>query len=78
VKVAERGGFRVYVYREVGQPHHLPHCNVRWADGDTQVELPTLREIVGTPLPRAARRLLEDEREAIIAAWNDLNPERSA
>ena len=78
MKVAERGGFRVYVYREVGQPHHLPHCNVRWADGDAQVDLPGMRQMIGTSLPRAARRLLEDEREAIIAAWNALNPERSA
>jgi hypothetical protein len=77
MKVAERGGYRVYVYREVGQPHHLPHCNVRWADGDTQVELPTLREIIGTPLPRVARQLLVDELGALIAAWNDLNPEGS-
>jgi hypothetical protein len=77
VKVAEHGGFRVYVYRKVGQPHHLPHCNVRWADGDTQVELPTLRTIIGTPLPRAAHAMLEDNLDALVAAWNALNAERS-
>ena len=77
VKVVEQSGFRVYVYREIGQPHHLPHCNVRWSDGDTQVELPTLTPIIGTPLPRGARQLLDVERESIVAAWNLLNPERS-
>ena len=77
MKFAERGVYRVYVYREVGQPHHLPHCNVRWPNGDTQVELPTLREIIGTPLPKAARQLVADELLALVAAWNSLNPERS-
>lgn len=77
MKVAERQGFRVYVYREVGQPHHLPHCNVRWSDGDTQIELPTLRRIIGSPLPKVALELLGDELESIVASWNALNPERS-
>ncbi len=76
VKVVERGRFSVYVYHEISQPHHLPHCNVRWSDGDTQVELPTLRRIIGTSLPRAARRLLAEHRDELIVAWNRLNPER--
>ena len=76
VKVVQRGRFSVYVYREVGQPHHSPHCNVRWSDGDTQVELPTLRRIIGTPLPGEAQRLLAEYRDEIVAAWNQLNPER--
>jgi len=52
-------------------------CNVRWTDGDTQVELPTLRAIIGTPLPRAARVMLEENLDALIAAWNMLNAEQS-
>jgi hypothetical protein len=50
---------------------------VRWSNGDAQVELPTLRPIIGTPLPRVARELLADEVAAIVAAWNALNPGRS-
>lgn len=77
VRVVNSGQFSVYVYREVGQPHHLPHCNVRWPDGSTQVALPTLRVLVGDPLPLAARELLRDHLEQIIEGWNRLNPERA-
>jgi hypothetical protein len=42
VRVVVQGRFRVYVYAEGGQPHHLPHCNVRWPDGDAQVALDDL------------------------------------
>lgn len=76
MKVLDDGRFRVYVYREVGQLHHLPHCNVRWTDGTSQVSLDDLIEVLaGDPLPRRARRLLRDGIEAVRAAWNQLNPE---
>jgi hypothetical protein len=77
VRVVRRGRFTVYVYAEVGQPHHLPHCHVRWSDGSSQVALPTLTVLVGDELPRPARQLLWDYLEAICAVWNRLNPERS-
>lgn len=76
MRVLQRGRFRVYVYPEEGEPHHKPHCNVRWSDGDAQVELPTLDPIVGDPLPREARDLIFEGRAALIAAWNLLNPGR--
>jgi hypothetical protein len=66
----------VYVYDEAGQPHHLPHCNVRWPDGDTQVALPSLEVIIGDPLPLLAWQLLQDELERICAKWDELNPGR--
>jgi hypothetical protein len=77
VRVVRRGRFSVYVYAEVGQPHHLPHCYVRWSDGSTQVALPTLRVLAGDDLPSQARQLLRENLEEIYAAWNLLNPERS-
>lgn len=77
VQVVRRGRFSVYVYAEAGQPHHLPHCHVRWSDGSTQVALPTLLVLVGDDLPGRARRMLWDELDEICAAWNRLNPERS-
>jgi hypothetical protein len=76
VRVATRGRYSVYVYVETGQPHHLPHCDVQWPDGNTQVALPSLEIIVGDPLPALARELLYDDLERICAAWDELNPGR--
>ncbi|MBI4497707.1 MAG: DUF4160 domain-containing protein [Chloroflexi bacterium] len=75
-RVVSSGPFSIYVYAEAGQPHHLPHCHVRWSEGSTQVALPTLRVLAGDPLPAAARRLLLDHLEAICGAWERLNPGR--
>jgi hypothetical protein len=77
MKVLDDGRFSISVYREIGQPHHLPHCHVQWADGKTVVALPLLQVIVGDPLPPAARQLLLDELEKVCAAWNKINIERT-
>ena len=77
VRVVSEGRFSIYVYAELGQPHHLPHCNVRWSDGSSQVALPTLLLLAGDELPAAARRLLLNHLKEICAAWNRLNPERA-
>lgn len=77
VRVVSNGQFSVYVYAEVGQPHHLPHCNVRWPGGSTQVALATLRVLVGDALPSAARELLRNHLEQVVEEWNRLNPERA-
>lgn len=76
VRVAIRGRFAVYVYNEAGEPHKLPHCNVRWPDGDAQFALPTLVQLVGDLLPAQAWQLLFDELETICAKWDELNPGR--
>jgi len=76
VRVVSDGRFSVYVYNEYGVSHHLPHCQVRWADGDAQVSLPLLTVIAGT-LPSAARRLLKEHQDDICLKWNELNPGRS-
>lgn len=66
----------MYVYAEAGQPHHLPHCHVRWPDGSAQVALPTLRILAGGQIPTQARELLLDYLDDICSAWDVLNPER--
>jgi len=76
VKVVSRAAYDVYVYPEVGNRHHLPHCHVRWSGNDVSVALPTLMEIAGGPLPPAARELLIEYLEVIYAKWAELNPER--
>ena len=61
-KILDNGRFRVYVYANDDNPHHLPHCHVYWDGFDRAgvVSLPDLGVIVGDTLPRAARRLLRD------------------
>lgn len=77
MKVLDNGKFSVYVYREIGQSHHLPHCHVRWADGATVVTLPLLIRMAGTPLPKSAKQLLLDHLEEICNVWNNINLERA-
>lgn len=76
VRVVTRGRFSVYVYAEYGQPHHQPHCDVRWSDGNAQVALPGLRLLAGDDLLARARQLVRDELDRICDAWTQLNPER--
>ena len=77
MKVLDDGKFSIYVYREIGQPHHLPHCHVRQADGETVVSLPMLIKIAGRPLSKSAKQLLLTHLEEICSAWNKINPERA-
>lgn len=76
VKVAQRGRFSVYVHREIGQPHHRPHCHVRWSEDEVRVTVPDAELLAGQKLPAAARELVNDSMPDITAAWNRLNPER--
>lgn len=76
VRVLQRGRFSVYVFAEGGQPHHLPHCHVRWSDGATSVSIRKLVVLDGDPLPPAARELLKEHGGELRAAWNTLNPGR--
>jgi hypothetical protein len=75
--VVRRGRFSIYVLPEVGERHHLPHCHVVWSHGKTTVlELPSFRVLTGHPLPAAAWDVVRESKSDIIAAWNQLNPER--
>ena len=67
-KILDSGRFRVYVYANDGNPHHLPHCHVYWNGDDhaSVVSLPDLGGIVGDALPRAALRYLRDKS---IPSW---------
>jgi hypothetical protein len=76
VRVAQRGRFAVYVYSEKGQRHHEPHCHVVWSDGAASVSLLSRERLIGDPLPRGARRLVDDSLAALKAEWNRLNPGR--
>jgi len=76
VKVAQRDRFSIYVYSELGQPHHLPHCHISWPDGESVVDLALLSVLQGDPLPGAARELLREHQAQVKRAWTSLNPGR--
>ena len=75
-KILDNGTFRVYVYANDDNPHHLPHCHVYWDGNDhaSVVSLPDLVVIVGAAPPRAARRYLRANVDVLVAAWRRLNP----
>lgn len=75
MKLFSDGHYSVYVYPEGGEPHHLPHCHVRWAKGDTILALPTLIVLAGHRLPRSGRRLLREQLDEICAGWDSVNLE---
>ena len=77
MRVLGDGTYSIYVYPETGQPHHWPHCHVRWADDETVVQLPLPMVIAGPPLPKNAKLLLIENLEQICNAWNNINPERA-
>ncbi len=75
-KVLDTGKYRVYLYANDNNPHHLPHCHV-YGDGFDKasvVSLPDLNVIVGHSLPRTARRLLVENVALLVAQWHALNP----
>jgi hypothetical protein len=75
-RILDNGTFRVYIYANDNNPHHLPHCHVYWNGDDhsSVASLPDLVAIAGDALPRAARRYLRANVDLLMAAWNDLNP----
>lgn len=78
MRIVEDGVFIVYVYPdEFYQPHHMPHCHVRWSGGETVLFLPTLKRVAGPTIPRKGTRFLIDHLEEICDGWNKCNPERT-
>jgi hypothetical protein len=75
-KILDNGTFGVYVYANDQNRHHLAHCHVYWDGNDhaSVVSLPDLVVVVGDNLPRAARRYLRANVDALTAAWRRLNP----
>lgn len=74
-EISNHDQFSLHVYRELGQPHHLPHCHVRRSDGsaETVVALPSLAVIVGPVLSRKERRCLEEDQDLLVEAWESHN-----
>lgn len=76
MKVIADGPFAIYVYpNEHNQPHHSPHCHIRWSGLDAVVLLPTMTQIIGPAIPKKGIRLLRDNIEVICNEWDKINPE---
>ncbi len=75
-KILDNGTYRVYIYPNDNNPHHLPHCHVYWSGHDqaSVVSLPDLSVLVGQALPRAARKWLAAHVDLLLAQWHVLNP----
>lgn len=75
VRVLRWGRYRIYVYKEIGNKHHEPHCHVDWSDGRTTVALDGLTVLAGSPLPTEVRVLLRRHLNELQATWDRLNAE---
>ena len=54
-KVLDNGKFRVYVYANDDNPHHLPHCHVYW-DGHDHASVMSLPDLAVLEKPCLGRR----------------------
>ncbi len=76
MRVLEIDGYRVYIYPNDCQQHHLAHCHVRRKnEEDTVVSLPELKVIVGHGINRKIRQFLMDHLDYLCNKWEELNPD---
>lgn len=79
--VARERGFQISVYRETGERHNLPHCNIRWAGGSANYVINTdepwlLNITKGQREIATMRELVKKYLSACREEWNRLNPGR--
>ena len=69
------GNFRVYVYDERGQPHHLPHAHIKQGGRLVASVLLLSLEIYGNrePLPRSLIKAISEKQEDLLTLWQELN-----
>jgi hypothetical protein len=71
------GNVGVYVYAELGQPHHLPHAHIKQGGQHIgSVYLLTL-EIYNCRirLPRDLRDAIAEAQSDLLQRWQELNPD---
>jgi Domain of unknown function (DUF4160) len=72
-EILRKDGFVVCIYCELGSPHHLPHCHVRWGDQAAVVSLVTLRFIAGDDIPPSGVQILVENIDLLLEKWEQLN-----
>jgi hypothetical protein len=76
VRLLRFGNYGVYVLREVGERHHLPHAHIKHRGNRVaSVFLLTLEfyNVVETALPTDLVDLVREGQEQLLAAWEALN-----
>lgn len=69
------GHYGIYIY---GMDHPPPHCHIRFSDGtELVVELPTLEPMYGGSISKDLKKVLIQNFETILDAWDELNPDRN-
>lgn len=69
------GNFRVYVYDERGQPHHLPHAHIKQGSRRAASIFLLSLELYDNhdPLPRALIKAIQEKQEVLLTLWQELN-----
>jgi hypothetical protein len=69
------GNYGIYILRERGQPHHLPHAHIkhrRRLVATVYLLTMTIQE-QGERIPEGLVEELRNRQEALLALWSELN-----
>jgi len=76
MKVLVFNNYKIYIYPDDCQQHHLPHCHIRIKNTDVSVlALPMLNVIVGQSIEKRLRFFLEENIDYLCNKWDELNPD---
>lgn len=69
------GNFRVYVYAERGQPHHLPHAHIKLGRQRVASIFLLSLEVYDNrdPLPRSLIKAIHENQDDLLNLWRELN-----
>lgn len=69
------GNFRVYVYDERGQPHHLPHAHIKQGKRRVASIFLLSLEVYDNrdPLPRSLIKTIHEKQDDLLNLWRELN-----
>lgn len=73
MRIVQSDNCSVYVYPE---DHAPPHCHIRYKDNSPEsvVGLPLLNLIAGKPVSKPIKKILCQNINELIKAWEQLNP----
>ena len=73
-RVAQDGGFSVYVY---ANEHNPPHCHLYWNAGEKEalIDLRTFEVIEGDAVSKRGARIISKRIQEIREVWNQLHPD---
>ena len=76
MQVLKYEGYKIYIYPDDCQQHHLPHCHVRHNNSEeTVVSLPELKVIIGHGINRKLHQYLIDNLDYLCNRLEELNPD---